>query len=211
MDTPSEKPTTSSHLFCKSLFLIAALVATTLSISIVVSLILIDFIHGNPNRTKENAATMMALSPLITFIFAPIGIFVVFSAPQIIQGLTMRALHPRLGRYAYVVVGLLVPFISILAWYCYDYLTPTNFNLDINEGADWVPYQHGINLKRYLTILSAQGFITTFTLIYFEAAVYRQSRRTVVLGFLFLAIVVGVFLGHRDAISQYQFINQSSR
>ncbi len=123
----------------------------------------------------------------------------------------MRALHPRLGRYAYVVVGLLVPFISILAWYCYDYLTPTNFNLDINEGADWVPYQHGINLKRYLTILSAQGFITTFTLIYFEAAVYRQSRRTVVLGFLFLAIVVGVFLGHRDAISQYQFINQSSR
>ncbi|WP_322092343.1 hypothetical protein [Paraburkholderia bannensis] len=207
MDTPSEKPTTSSHLFCESVFLIAALVATALSISMVVSLIFTDFIHGNPNRTKENAEMMMATYPLICFIFAPIGIFIVFSATQIIQGLTMSALHSRFGRYTYIVVGLLVPFVSILAWYCYDYLTPSNLNLAINEGADWVPYQHGINLKRYLAILSAQGGITIFTLIYFEAAVYHQSRRTVILGFLFLAIAVGVFLGHRHAIGQYQFIS----
>ncbi|MDR3566325.1 MAG: hypothetical protein P4N59_33490 [Negativicutes bacterium] len=210
MDTPNGKKTTSSLVFCESLFWIAVLVAVALSISLVVSLILIDFVHGNPNRTKGNAG-MMILSPLMMFIAAPIGIFVVFSASQTVQGLMMRLLHPRLGRRAYVFVGLLVPFISILTWYCYDYLTPTNFNLGINEGADWVPYQHGINLKRYITIFSVQGFVTIFTLIYFEAAAYYRSRKAVVLGALFLAIVVGVFLGHREAVTQYQFIDQSSR
>ncbi|MBK3816439.1 hypothetical protein [Paraburkholderia nemoris] len=211
MDTPNGKKTTPSLVFCESLFWIAVLVAVALSISIVVSLILIDFVHGNPNRTKGNAGMMMIFTPLIIFIAAPIGILVVFSASQTVQGLMMRLLHPRFGRYAYVFVGLMVPFISILTWYCYDYLTPTDFNLGINEGADWVPYQHGINLKRYMAIFFAQGFVTIFTLMYFEAAAYYRSRKAVVLGALFLAIVIGAFLGHRQAINQYQFINQSSR
>ena len=154
---------------------------------------------------------MMIFSPLMMFIVAPIGIFVVFLASQVVQGLMMRLLHPRFGRRAYVFVGLMVPFISILTWYCYDYLTPTDFNLAINEGADWVPYQHGINLNRYMTIFFAQGFVTIFTLIYFEAAAYYRSRKAVVLRALFLAIVIGAFLGHREAINQYQFIDQSSR
>lgn len=211
MDTPNGKKATPSLVFCESLFWIAVLVAVALSISIVVSLILIDFVHGNPNRPKGNAGVMMIFSPLIMFIAAPIGIFVVFSASQTVQGLMMRLLHPRFGRHAYVFVGLMVPFISILTWYCYDYLTPTDFNLGVNEGADWVPYQHGINLKRYMTIFFAQGFVTIFTLIYFEAAAYYRSRKAVVLGALFLAVVIGAFFGHREAINQYQFIDQSSR
>lgn len=154
---------------------------------------------------------MMALVPLLICIVAPIGIFIIFSASQIIQGLMMRALHPRLGRYSYVFIGLSVPVISLVTWYCYDYLTPTDFNLGINEGADWVPYQHGINLARYLATLAGQGFITIFTLLYFDAAVHHRSRKTVILGVLFLAIIIGVPLGYREAINQYQFIDHSSR
>ncbi|WP_434112014.1 hypothetical protein [Paraburkholderia caffeinilytica] len=154
---------------------------------------------------------MMVLFPLIIFIVAPIGIFIVFSSSQMIQGFMMRALHPRLGRYSYAFVGLSVPLISIVTWYCYDYLTPTNFNPGINEGADWVPYQHGINLSRYLAAFATQGFVTIFTLLYFEAAVRYRSRKIVILSALFLAIIIGVFLGYREAMNQYQFIDHFSR
>ncbi|MGV2292374.1 hypothetical protein AAHK20_26955 [Trinickia sp. YCB016] len=211
MSTPIEERTTSRCLFCESLFWIAILVALALSISVVISLILIDFVHGNPNRSRGNAGTMMALSSLVICIIAPISIFIVFSLSQLIQGLMMRVLHPRLGRYSYVLIGLAVPLISIVTWYCYDYLTPTNFNLGINEGADWVPYQHGINLKRYLATLAGQGFVTIFTLLYFEAAVHHRSRKAVILSVLFLAIIAGVLSGYREAITQYQFIDHSSR
>jgi hypothetical protein len=69
----------------------------------------------------------------------------------------MRVVHPRVGRYGYIFIGLLVPLISILTWYCYEHLTPTDFNLGINEGEYWVPYKHGLSIKRYLATLVCQG------------------------------------------------------
>ena len=209
MDTPHEDELTSKCSFGESLFWIAILVATSLSICVMVSVIMVDFVHGNPNRSKSNAGLMIFLFSVIIFIVAPIAIFIVFSLSQMIQGLVMRALYPTLGRYAYILVGLTVPLISIVTWYCYDYLTPTDFNLGINEGADWQPYQHGMSSSRYLAAFIGQASVTIFTLVYFESTRRGRSRKTVILVGLLLATVIGVFLGVRQAISQYQFINPS--
>ncbi len=209
MNTPQEDELTSKCLFCESLFWIAVLVATSISICVMVSLIMVDFVHGNPNRSESNAGLIIFLFPVIIFIVAPIAIFIVFSVSQIIQGLAMRALYPTLGRYAYILVGLTVPLISIVTWYCYDYLTPTDFNLGINEGAYWQPYQHGMNSSRYLAAFVGQASVTIFSLLYFESTLRGRSRKTVILVGLLLATVIGVFLGVRQAISQYQFIDSS--
>ncbi|MFM0592781.1 hypothetical protein [Paraburkholderia dilworthii] len=210
MNTRSEKGTDTQYLFTKSLLWIAFFAALILSISIVTSLVLIDFIHGNPNRPKSNAVLMMTLTPPLLSLVAVIGIFIIFSLPQIAQAFMMRILHPRVGRYAYIFIGLMVPLISIATWYCYDYLTPTDFNLGINEGENWVPYQHSINLKRYLATLACQGFVTTFSLFYFDAGIRHRSKKPIILGVVFLAIIIGAILGYRDAITQYQFIDHPS-
>lgn len=209
MDTPHENELTSRCLFCESLFWIAVLVATSLSICVIVSVIMIDFVHVNFNRSKSNAGLMIFLLSVIILVIAPIAIFIVFSLSQMIQGLVMRALYPTFGRYTYILIGLSVPLLSIVTWYCYDYLTPTDFNLGINEGADWQPYQHGMSFSRYLAAFIGQATVTIFTLLYFESTLRGRSRKTVILVGLLLASVIGVFLGVRQAISQYQFINPS--
>jgi hypothetical protein len=207
MNTAGEEKATSRYLFGESLLWIAVFVALALSIAIWVSLVLIDFVHGNPNRSKGNAVMMMALIPVLIGLIAPLGVFIVFSSSQIIQGVMMRVLHPWIGRYAYIFIGLSVPVISMVTWYCYDYLTPSNFNLGINEGADWVQYQHGINLDRYLATLAIQGLVTVFTLLYFEAVTYYRSRKTVIRGALLFVVAVGVLLGYREAVNQIHFIS----
>lgn len=155
--------------------------ALALSISVLVSLVFIDFIHGNPNRTQGNAGLMMALSPLFFSVLAVIGIFAVFSLSQTIQAAMIKLIHPRFGRYSYIFIGLAVPLVSIVTWYSYDYLTPTNFNLGINEGADLVPYQHGLNFKRYLGALACQGFVTAFSVLYFDLGMRHRPRKPMLL------------------------------
>lgn len=203
MDMSHEHELSSKFLFWESLFWIAVLVATSLWICVMVSLIVVDLVHGNPNSSKSNAGLMIFLSSTLIFIVTPIAIFIVFSLSQMIQGLVMRAFYPLLGRYVYILVGLTVPLISIVTWYCYDYLTPTDFNLGINEGADWQPYQHGMNASRYLVAFFGQAVVTVFTLLYFEATLRGRSRKTVVLGGLLLATMIGVYLGARHAIDHY--------
>lgn len=211
MDAMSEKEINGQYPFAKSLFLVAFFTALMLSISIVTSLVLIDFVHGNPNRPQSNAASMMILFPPILSLVAMTGMLIVFSPSQIVLAFTMRVLHPRVGRYAYIFIGLIVPFVSIATWYCFDYLTPTDFNLGINEGADWVPYQHGINLKRYILTLACQGAVAIFSVFYFDSGIQRRSKKPIVLGMVFVAIIIGSILGYRDAMAQYQFIEHASR
>ncbi|ODP32708.1 hypothetical protein [Pandoraea sp. ISTKB] len=211
MNIKKEEKYGGGYFFVKSLLWIAIFSALMAAISIVVSLILIDFIHGNPNRSKSNAGLMMVLFPFLIGVIAIIGVFIVFSPSQFIQGLMARILYPRFGRYSYIFIGLAIPLISIVTWYCYDYLTPTNFNIGINEGADWVPYRNGITLKRYLLALACQGVVTAFSILYFDAGVRNRSKKPVLLGILVLAIIVGATLGHREAIAQYQFIDHPSQ
>ena len=210
MNIKNKKETNTQYSFFRSLLWVAFFTGLILSVVIITSLILIDFIHGNSNRSKNNAASMMILTPPLLGLVSAIGIFIVFSLSQVIQALMMRVLHPRVGRCAYILIGLLVPLISIVTWYCYEYLTPTDFNLGINEGEEWVPYQHGMSLNGYLAALVCQGLVTTFSIFYFDTEIRNRSKKPFILAVVVMAIIVGIALGYRDAITQYQFIDHPS-
>jgi hypothetical protein len=191
--------------FARSLLWLACFAALAAGVTIIVSLILIDFVHGNPDRPKSNALFMMFLFPPIMGLTFVITVFLVFAIPQFLQALLVGALFPRFGRSAFLFVLLVLPVTATIAWYCYDYLIPA-FNLGINEGADWRPYQHGITWPRYEKTLASQAVVTTFTLLYSDAVVRRHSRKPIILGALILFVLAGTVLGAKMAQTQIGLI-----
>jgi hypothetical protein len=135
--------------YAQSLVWLTLFIALVFGISILVELVFVDFIQGNPHRTKANAVQMMVLYPPIMGFIAVIGSLLVFALPQCFQAVVSDALTRRLGRRGQFGILLALPITATLAWYCYDYLTPTDVNLGINAGPDWMPYQHGLSLQRY--------------------------------------------------------------
>lgn len=206
MNIEGEEKISGGALFVKSLLWMGFFLALTLAIGIVVSVILLDFVHGNPHRPKSNAISMMEFDPLLFGAIAMAGVLIVFSLSQAIQGMMMRFLYPRFGRNAYIYIGLAIPLISIITWYCYDYLTPTG-TLGIDAGADWAPYQHGITLKRYLLTLVCQGIVTAFSIFNFDVGIRNQSKTSVLLGIVLLTIIVGETLGYRNAMTQINILS----
>jgi hypothetical protein len=196
--------------YAQSLLWIALFVALAFGISTIVELILVDFVHGNPNRTYSNAAFMMFAYPPLIGVLSTIVVFIVFTLPQCIQALATYILIPRFGRVAYVVVLFLVPAVAVITRYCYDYLTPSDMELAINAGPDWEPYKHGITLQRYLSALARQAPVTAFTLAYCDATTRRASKRSIILAACVLAIVAGGIWGHGLAEQQFQFIDRRS-
>ncbi|WP_210453769.1 hypothetical protein [Pantoea ananatis] len=193
------------RFFIKSLIWLGIFLALSEAVSIIVSLIFTDFIHGNPHRSKSNAVSMMEIFPLIMGFIAIIGVFIVFSLSQAIQVIMLRKLYPAFGRRSCLFVALATPLVTIVTWYSYDYLTPTNFSF---VGADWVPpYQHGISFTRYFLTLAYQCMVTAFSLLYFDFGVRKRSKKSVLLGTLFLAIIAGALWGYHDATVQYHFID----
>jgi hypothetical protein len=112
----------------------------------------------------------------------------------------------RFGRRSQIAVLLALPLTAVLAWYCFDYLTPSNVNLASYEGADWTPYQHGLTMLRYLIMLTVQAPISLFSLWHHDTTIRNASKKPVILAALVLAVVVGVLLGHSMAKDQYQFL-----
>jgi hypothetical protein len=192
--------------YSQSLLWIALLMAVVVCVAIIVELVFVDFIHGNPHRTKANALLRMLYTPPILAIVAIVGSFLVFTLPQCFQAIVADVLVRRFGRRSQFGILLALPLTAALAWYCYDYLTPTDFNLAINLPEDWTPYQHGLTLSRYLTMLKVQTPITMFSLLYCDAAIRQASQKSVILAALVLAVVVGVIWGHLLANGQYQFL-----
>ncbi len=70
----------------------------------------------------------------------------------------------RYGSIGLVGIVFCLPLVSVLTWYCFDYLTPSDFNLGINEGAEWVSFKHGLTSQRYLLTLLTQSCVTAFSL-----------------------------------------------
>jgi hypothetical protein len=192
--------------YAKSFFWAAPLIAISLGFSIVVLVVFVDFIHGNPHRTKENALLIMALFPPIVGLIATVGSFLVFALPQCFQAVVSDALVGRLGRRGQFGLVLALPLTAVLAWYCYDYLTPSDLNLGINAGPDWTPYQHGLTFHRYLTMLIVQTPITLFSLWHCDATIRHVSRKPVIVTGLVFAVVVGVAHGYWMAVQQHQFL-----
>jgi hypothetical protein len=161
-----------------------------------------DFIARRP--PVEDALKGMVLLLLIAGFVATVASFLVFTLPQCFQAALSNALAHRNGRRGQLGVLLALPLTAVLTWYSYDYLTPSMPPLAIGESSDWIPFQHGITLQRYLGALIFQAPVTLFGVWYCDAVVRHVSRETVetvvVVG-LIVAVVIGVALGSFLAVS----------
>ena len=192
--------------YAKSLAWLAILAAVIAGIQNIVGLVFIDFIHGNPHRTQGNAIFMMIVYTPLLGLVALVGVLLVFTLPQCFQAAISSALGYRFGSRAQAGVWLALPVTAAMTWYCYDYLTPSDVGLAINEGPDWQPYQHGLTLARYGATLAFQVPATLFSVAYAAAGAARPSRKTVILLAFTAAIIAGTIMGHRTAEGQYQFL-----
>jgi len=135
---------------------------------------------------------MMYLFPPILGFVAIIGTFLIFSLPQYFHAILADVLTQRFNRRGLFGVLLALPLTAGLAWYCFDYLTPHDFN------PDGTPYQHGLTLQRYLVMLAFQTPITLFSLLYRDRTIHAQSKKSIIMAALLFAVVVGVIWGYQD-------------
>jgi hypothetical protein len=189
-----------------SLNWLAAMVAVAAVISNVVELFLFDFVHGNPHRSQQNALEMMALYSPILALIAFIGTLLCFGPSQLLQAVAAGWLSRRIDTRFLASMTLLLPVAAAITWYSYDYLTPSDFNLAINEGPDWQPYQHGITVTRYLGAIAAQLPISVFSAIHVSTVDYPFYRRALVVSSLTLAVVGGATWGYRLAAADIQLL-----
>ena len=199
-------PSPTRGAYAQSLAWLAILAAVIAGVSNIVELVFTDFIHGNPHRTQGDVITMMVILTPLLGIIALIGTLLVFTLPQCFQAAVSGALVRRFGSRAQAGVLLALPITAAVTWYCYDYLTPSDVGLAINEGPDWKSYQHGLTLARYEAALAFQVPATLFSVAYAAASAARLSRRTVVLLALAAATIAGGIMGHHLAEGQYQFL-----
>jgi hypothetical protein len=192
--------------YVQSLLWIALFFAVAIGAMNVVQLVILDFIHGNPHRSQSNALFMMTVFTPLFGVIVAIGALLVFALPQIFQALLVGILKRAFGDRARFAVLLALPLTAVLTWYCFDYLTPTDFNLGINEGPDWTPYRHGISMARYLTSIGFQAPVTLFGFLYFDAGLKGRARKPVIIAALAIAFVLGAISGFEAAQRQIQLL-----
>ena len=163
--------------------------------------VLSDFVHGGPNRSIALQLPMTFLLAVIMSLVAMIGCVLVFSLPQIMQA----AVHMLARRIAKPISHLLVlsfiPILAVLTWYCWEYLTPTDFLG--GDDPDWKPYQHGITTQRYLAALAYQVPISIFAIVCFEPDLLGTTRKTIRLVVIGCAVLAGAWFGHAMAVADY--------
>jgi hypothetical protein len=188
--------------YAQSLLWIAILIALTIMVLFTVELIFVDFIHGNPHRTRDVVISMMLVQTPLFGVIAVIGALLVFTLPQFFQAALIGILNEILGSSARSAALAALPLAAVLTWYCYDYLTPSDFALS----SDSTSYEHGISSSRYLMTLAYQAPISLFAFLYFEAGFRGFSRKPVIIAAAAVAIIIGVICGHGVAENQYQFL-----
>jgi hypothetical protein len=192
--------------YARSLIWIGLLIAIAISVTIIVSLIFTDFIHGNPHRTQTNALVMMVVFPPIFAVVALIGVFLVFGITQSFQAVIADALMKRFGRRSQFAIVLALPITTVLAWYCYDYLP--DFSYFGGAPDEWRPYERGLSTTRYLLMLLAQSLVTLFSLFYCDATLRHASRKWVVVTAIVIAVAGGAVRGHFMAEDQYKVLHK---
>jgi hypothetical protein len=193
--------------YAHSLLWIVLFMAVTVGVSSIAHLVFFDVIHGNPHRTHGDVISMMLVETPILGVIAAIGSILVFALPQVFQAALVAVLHRKFGSRARFAVIPALPLAAVLTWYCYDYLTPSDFNLGINAGPDWTPYQHGISISRYLGALTFQAPVTLFGLMYVDAGFRGASRWLILTAALTIAIVVGGLFGYVTAQEQIALLS----
>ncbi|MFT4181551.1 MAG: hypothetical protein QM636_06485 [Rhizobium sp.] len=195
-----------SIIYLKSFGSILLAIATAAASFLIVELFFVDFIHGNPNRSTSDAAEMMVFFVPVLILIICVLTTLVLALPQSLETLLTWKMTRRVGEKGRLSTLFALPLTAILTWYCYDYLTLSDFNLGINEGADWRPYEHGLTLSRYAGALVIQAPVTLFNFCYFKAHIQDVPRKLVVLTALGLAVIVGCALGYSAALDQYQYL-----
>lgn len=85
---------------------------------------------------------MVFLLPVLALVTCIVAILVL-ALPQFFQAFLTWTLIRQFGEGGRFSLFAL-PLTAVLTWYCFDYLTLHDFNLGINESADWRPYEHGL-------------------------------------------------------------------
>ena len=140
--------------------------------------------HGKLHRTRaEIVALMMVQTPSIGII-AVIAMMLVFTMPQVFQAAVMVGRHQMVGSRARFELFSALPLTAVLTWYCYDYLTPSDLVLGINDRTSWIPTPHGISVARYLGAFAFQFPVTLFSFLYLDAGFRGVSRRPLLIASL---------------------------
>jgi uncharacterized membrane protein (DUF485 family) len=194
----------TSFKFLTSLSLVAVYISAAIGVAFISEFIVTDFIHHNPSRPQSNAIFMMEVYIPIICLIAFIGTFLVFTVPQYLHGSLTGILLSKYGSKGFLFAIAAIPLAALLAWYGYDYLTPTDFGLGISFGPDWVPYKHGVTLERYFKTLLFQVPISLFSLLrlWLEEKGKMGFCRYLFFVLLAIAVVVGVPWGHHMAMNQ---------
>lgn len=159
----------------------------------------VDFVHHSPLRARENALAAMKLMPPFIGVIAVIGAFLVFTLPQILQA-KVADLSLSYGRRPALDVLLALPLTTVIAWYSYHYLTPSNMSFMAAH-----LYQHGLTLKRYAAMFAIQTPITLFCICYHHAVLRRTRKAWFVLVVLSAVIGAGGIRGYEMANAQTHF------
>jgi len=178
---------------------------TIASIAIVIAEVLIlDFVHDLPYRSRDNAIFILTFSTPIFAISAIIASFLAFAPSQFFQALVLGGSDWLFGQTRFLVLQVL-PLTAVLTWYCYDYLTPSDIKLAISGGRHLLPHQHGLTTSRHITTLAIQAPITLFSFLYFETGIRGPSKKPILIAALAAAIVVGAIQGFATAQMQLRF------
>jgi hypothetical protein len=191
----------------KSLLWLAVFAAAAAGVMFITEIIFVDFVHGNPHRTQENAIWMIKYYTPIGCLIAGIGTLVVFTPAQYLQAASIAILLKRFGSRGWYGIAIVVATAAVVSWYCYDYLTPSNFNLGINIVT---MYQHGLTLHRYLVTLGIQALVTSFSLMRWRLQMSDNRRATtfLILAMSVASVAFGALEGYDNALDQYQFLNE---
>lgn len=152
------------YSFIKSLAWVAVVVACALAFYLLAASVDVDFLGYRAHHMGGNLAMVLVFFIPFLSVIGFVGVALVFTVPQLLQMAMAAGLMRVYGRRGLVGIVLGLPLLSVVTWYCYDYLTPSDLNLAINTDGDWVPYQHGLNGARYWRTLLAQSAVTLFTL-----------------------------------------------
>jgi glucan phosphoethanolaminetransferase (alkaline phosphatase superfamily) len=160
----------------------------------------VDYLHFNPHRTQSDAASIPFIFIVIFSIIALFGVALTFICSQILQAFLAKRLVRKYGVRGLYGVILSIPLLAVVSWYCYDYLTPSDFNLGMNLGRDWTPYQHGLTMSRYTVMLGFQSFVTLLCLARLVTDRNRPSIKiSLILVFLIIASIIGFVYGFMTA------------
>jgi hypothetical protein len=179
--------------FALSLLWVSVIIAWGQFIEVAADVLVIDFLNINPHRSQTHAASLPFIFAPFDFIISGVGTLIVFGAAQFVQAVLTGALVKSYGRFGLLVAVLGIAPTAVITWYCYDYLVPSDFNLGINVGEDWVPYQHGITFPRYLAACGLQGCVVLFSLwrLNLEVTGHPSAKKYVLLLAIGVASIVG--------------------